>query len=143
MDLRARFRPRADFEHLRRGKAAEFGTAEGRHVAEAVFGEPLPGPLIHDHRGDRIDAARQAFAGDQHVRHDAVGIDAPHFAGAHEAGLHLIGDIERADFLAGLLDRREIAGQRHREAIGRRNRLHDHAGRIADRDRRRALLRDR
>ena len=62
--------------------------------------------------------------------------DGPHFAGAHEACLHLVGDVHRAVPLAELLDSFQVAGRRQREAVGSGNGLHDHGGRIAGLERR-------
>ena len=59
----------------------------------------------------------------------------PHLAGAHQPGLHLVGDVQRAVPLAERLDRLQVAGLGQREAVGRRDRLHDHRGHVAARQR--------
>ena len=78
-----------------------------------------------------IQPARDPFAGDENVGLDAVLADGPQLAGSHEPGLHLVGDVERAVALAQLLDALEVAGVREREAVGGRDRLHDHRGHVA------------
>ena len=134
MNLGARLRARADFEDFGRRDAAKLRSPKRGHVAEAILLEPLAGLLVHHHRGDRIDPTRQTLSGHQNVGDDAIGVDAPHLSRAHQAGLHFVGDVESADLFAGRLDRLQIAGLRHWKAVGRRDRLHDHAGRIPDRD---------
>src|SRR5262245_9474479 len=81
-------RPVAELQGLQRRDAAELGATERRHVRETVLGEPTGTALAHQYRRDGIDPARQALAGDQDVRRDAVLADGPQLAGAHEPGLH-------------------------------------------------------
>ena len=52
--------------------------------------------------------------------------DAPHLAGAHQPGLHLVGDVERPVALAQRLHPLQVAGVREREAVRRRNGLDQH-----------------
>ena len=114
-----------DLQRLDGGDAAEFGAAEGGDVREAVLIEPLGGPVAEHRRGDRIHPAGQALAGDHDVRFDAVLGDAPHLAGAHQAGLHLVGDVERVVALGELLDRLEVTRWGKRESVGGGDGLHD------------------
>ena len=130
-DCRCHFRPLADFEHLERHDAADLGAACGRHMGESVLLEPAGAALGHDAAGNRIEAAGDALARHQHIRLDAVFADGPHHAGAHEAGLHLVGDVKRVETLAELLDGRQVSLVRHREAVGGRDRLHDDGGNVA------------
>ena len=56
--------------------------------------------------------------------------DAPELPGAHEAGLHLVGDVERVVAFTEFLHRRQIAFMRHGKTVGCRNGLHDHRGNV-------------
>src|SRR5688572_8755174 len=131
MNLGPRFGPRTYFEHLVTGDAAKLGTAEGRHMPPAVLLEPGGRALIGDDGGNRVNAAGETFAAHYHVWLYAVGFDAPHLAGPHEACLHLVGNEQGSCPFAHLLDSFEIALRRHWKSIGRRDRLDDHAGGIA------------
>ena len=87
--------------------------------------------LGDDRAGDRVHAAGDPLADDHDVGLDPGLGDAPHLAGAHQPGLHLVGDVERAVPLAQPLDRLQVAGLGQREAVGRRDRLDEHAGDVA------------
>ena len=100
MHHRAGLRAVADFEGLEPSDAAELSAAEGRDVAEAIFGEPAGAALAHQHAGNGVHAAANALAGHEDVGLDAVLRDAPQLAGAHQTGLHLIGDIQGVVLLA-------------------------------------------
>ena len=62
---------------------------------------------------------------------DAVLRDAPHLAGAHQAGLDFVGDVERIVTIAQLPDPRQITFMRHGEAVGCGDGLHDDGSRVA------------
>ena len=122
--------PAGDLERLQRRHAAEFGAAERGHVGEAVLGQPARGGLAGQHHADRVHAAGDALAGHQDVRVDAVLADGPQLAGAHQPGLHLVGDVQRAVALAQFFHSGQVAGRGQREAVGGRDRLHDHGGHV-------------
>lgn len=100
-------------------------------MAEPVLVEPLGGAVAEHRRGDRVHAAREALARDHDVRFDPVLRDGPHLAGAHEARLDLVGDVERVVAHAEVLDRLEVARRRQGEAVRRGDGLHDHGGDVA------------
>ena len=131
MHHRPGLRAGADLQRLQRRDAAKLGTAEAGDVREAVFGQPSGALLADQHSGDRVHPAGQALAGHEDVRLDAVLGDPPHLPGAHQPGLHLVGDVDAAVQLAEFLDGFQIARFRQREAVGRRDRLHDHSRRVA------------
>ena len=118
-------------EHRERDVAAELRAAERRHVAPAELVQPARRALGDDARRGRVDAAREALAGDQHVRLDAEVLDAPQTARAPEAGLHLVGEVEGAGRRCRRLHRRQVAVRRHREAVRRGHRLQQHGRDLA------------
>ena len=128
---RAHLGPPADLEHLERDHAAELGTAAGGDVAEPVLLEPRRALLGHDHARDRVHAAGDALADDHDVGLDAGLRDAPHLAGAHEPGLHLVGDVEGAMPLAQPFDALEVSRLGQREPVRRGDRLEEHRGHVA------------
>ena len=120
-----------DLEGLDRGDTSQFGAAERGDVSEAVLVEPLGGSVAEHRGGDRVHTAGEPLAGDHDVGVDAVLGDPPHLAGAHQPGLHLVGDVERVVPRAQVPDRFQVARRRKREPVGRGDRLHDHRGNVA------------
>ena len=116
---------RADLQRLDGSDAAELRSAECRDVTEAVLGEPAGAFFTCKDARDGIHAAGDPLARDHDVRLNPGLGDAPELARAHEAGLHLVGDIEGVVLLAQFLDRVEVSGVGKRESVGRGDRLHD------------------
>ena len=73
------------YEVITSGDAAELGTAEGRHMAPAVFVQPRRRALVGDDGGDRIDAAGQPLAGDDDIGLEVVVLVAPQASGPSQA----------------------------------------------------------
>src|SRR5690606_18820745 len=130
-DRRDDLRALADLQHFHRDDAADLRATRGGHVGKPVFLEPATVAFGDDAAGNGIKPAGDALAGHQDVGFDAVPRDAPHGAGPHEPGLDLVGDVERTIPFTELLDARQVTLLRHREAVGRRYRLHDHGGDVA------------
>src|SRR5690606_26431232 len=118
-------RPGGDLQRLDGGHTAQLRTAEGGHVSEAVDVQPARRAVAEQHRADRVHAAGQALAGDDDVRVDAVFGDAPQLTGAHQPGLHLVGDVEGAEAFGELFDRLEVTRWGKRESVRRGDGLHD------------------
>ena len=100
----------------------------GCHVTETVLRQPTRVVFAHDDAGDRIDAATDTLARHQYVRFHTVLRNAPQLTGAHQPGLHFVGNVQGIVLLTQLFDRREIAFCGHREPVGGGNRFHNHAG---------------
>src|SRR6185312_11581515 len=116
---------------LHRNDTAKLRATHRRDVAETVLLEPAAAFFGNEHAGDWIHAAGDTLAGHHNVRHHTVAHAGPHLATTHQARLDLVGDVQRIVALAQFLDRRQVPLMRHRETIGRRDRLHDHGRHVA------------
>ena len=95
------------------------------NVARPIAVQRVEQVAAGDHAADR-EAVAQPLGEGHHVRGDAVVLDAPEvLPGPAPAGLHLVGDEQDAVLVEDLLERREQAVRRHREATDALDRLGD------------------
>ena len=79
------------------------------------------------------ESAAEAFAHEQHVRHDVVVLDREHFPGPPEAGDHLVADEQRTDLGRERPQLVQVAGRRDDVARGALHRLDDDRGDVVRR----------
>jgi hypothetical protein len=93
----------------------------------------IPRAGTRDERADRHHAAGKPFGQDQHVGHDAVAFATKEVAAAPEAGLHLVGNQQRARAVARLARSREVSRRRNVDAALALHRFDDESGGIDQR----------
>ena len=119
-------------EHGRADGGRDRGAGEGREEV------PARGELGRDRRrrddgAHRVPVAHRLAEGDD-VRHDAVLGEAPErLPDAAEAGLHLVGDAERAGGAGPRIGRDEVAGRNREDAVAREDVVADQECRLVTR----------
>jgi hypothetical protein len=84
-------------------------TAVRESACEVLVADPVGDVLPEDHRRQRDIARVDALGDDEDVRHDVPVLAGEPFAGAAEAGDHLVADEENSVAVADLADRLEVA----------------------------------